>query len=83
MCITDPPLHVLIAGAGIVGLTLAQGCRQNGIRYTLFERDERKDERPQGWSLLLHWCLDALERTAGPEVVALLPGVSCHRLLPC
>lgn len=39
----DRPLHVLIIGAGIIGLTLAQGCRENGIPYSLFERDT------EGW----------------------------------
>lgn len=33
------PMKVLIVGGGIVGLTIAQGCRENGISYELFERD--------------------------------------------
>lgn len=43
-------MHVLIVGAGIVGLTIAQGCRENGIPFTIFERDE-KGSRAQGWAL--------------------------------
>lgn len=72
----ERPLHVLIAGAGPVGLTIAQGCRENGIPYTLFERDESKTSRSQGWALTLHWCLDALEKTMGPELAKRLPDVS-------
>ncbi|KAL4898682.1 hypothetical protein BDV59DRAFT_197562 [Aspergillus ambiguus] len=64
--------HVLICGAGVVGLALAQGCREAGIPYTLFERDENPSSRAQGWALTLHWCLDALERTIGPERAAKL-----------
>lgn len=32
-------MKVLIIGGGIVGLTIAQGCHENGIPYELFERD--------------------------------------------
>lgn len=63
---------VLIIGGGIVGLTIAQGCRENGIPFEIFERDQ-KGERAQGWALTLHWCLRSLERTIGPELTALLP----------
>ncbi|KAH6649186.1 hypothetical protein BKA67DRAFT_521779 [Truncatella angustata] len=60
------PMHVLIAGGGIVGLTIAQGCRENGIPYTVFEKDIDENRR-HGWALTLHWVLDALERTIGKE----------------
>ncbi|KAH8646774.1 hypothetical protein BX600DRAFT_155724 [Xylariales sp. PMI_506] len=72
---SDPvqrPMHVMIAGGGIVGLTIAQGCRENGIPYTVYERD-LEGERSQGWSITLHWCLQALERTIGPQRSARLP----------
>ncbi|KAI1411630.1 hypothetical protein F5Y13DRAFT_191245 [Hypoxylon sp. FL1857] len=65
-------MHVLIAGGGIVGLTIAQGCRENNIPYTVFERDTEETRR-HGWSLTLHWCLNALKRTIGPEAAEKLP----------
>ena len=71
------PMHVLIAGAGIVGLTIAQGCRENGIPFTIFERDQA-GSRAQGWALTLHWCLRSLERTIGPKLTELLPTVSLN-----
>ncbi|KAI1075421.1 hypothetical protein F5B20DRAFT_388840 [Whalleya microplaca] len=67
----EKPMHVLIIGGGIVGLTIAQGCRANGISYAIFERDTEAS-RTQGWGLTLHWCLDAWKRTVGPETVAKL-----------
>ncbi|KAH7028760.1 uncharacterized protein B0I36DRAFT_246123 [Microdochium trichocladiopsis] len=65
-------MHVLIIGGGIVGLTIAQGCRENDIPYTIFERDTPESRR-HGWALTLHWCLDQLERTIGKERAAMLP----------
>ncbi|KAM3072177.1 hypothetical protein ACMFMF_007570 [Clarireedia jacksonii] len=61
------PLKVLIIGGGIVGLTIAQGCRENGIPFEIFERDV-PGERTQGWALTLHWTLRSLERTIGREL---------------
>jgi glycine/D-amino acid oxidase-like deaminating enzyme len=72
------PLHVLIVGAGIVGLTIAQGCRRQGIPFTIFEGDESRESRPQGWAVTLHWCLDSLRRTIGPELSGKLLEVTIH-----
>ncbi|KKK17014.1 hypothetical protein ARAM_003406 [Aspergillus rambellii] len=47
-------MHVLIAGAGLGGLTLAQNLRKRGISYEIFERDDNKDSRFQGWAIALH-----------------------------
>jgi 2-polyprenyl-6-methoxyphenol hydroxylase-like FAD-dependent oxidoreductase len=69
-------MHVLIAGGGVVGLTIAQRRRQNGIPFTVFERDPAPDSRKQGWALTLHWSLDALERTIGPNLAKSLDKAS-------
>lgn len=46
--------HVLIVGAGLSGLTLAQILRKNKISFSIFERDSRADARAQGWAIALH-----------------------------
>ncbi|KAJ3515685.1 hypothetical protein NLJ89_g1614 [Agrocybe chaxingu] len=58
---------VIIVGAGLGGLTLAQSLRTAGIPYQLFERDSSEASRAQGWSLLLHECLPALRKIAPPS----------------
>ena len=72
------PLHVLIIGGGIGGLTLAQGLKKSGVSVAVYERDRTTSDRVQGYrvhinpagSLALHECLppalfDAFERTCG------------------
>ncbi|EXJ93752.1 hypothetical protein A1O1_02145 [Capronia coronata CBS 617.96] len=76
----NDPFHVLIAGGGVVGLTIAQGCRENGIPFTIFERDAYDGERSQGWALTLHWCLDQMEKTIGPERADSLPSAQVTTL---
>ncbi|KAK6224292.1 cercosporin toxin biosynthesis protein [Colletotrichum tabaci] len=44
---------VLIIGAGISGLCLAQALRKVGIPFKVFERDSAIDSRPQGYRLKL------------------------------
>ena len=42
---------VLIVGAGIGGLCLAQALKKSGIEFQVFERDPALDYRPQGYRL--------------------------------
>ena len=80
-CKFDASIPVLIIGAGVAGLTIAQGCREAGIPFQIFEQHDASSERSQGWGLTLHWSLNSLERTIGPRLAALLPQVCFVSLL--
>lgn len=54
-----PP--VLIIGAGVSGLLLAQHLKREGIPFRVFERDGDLATRGAGWGLTLHWSLAALQ----------------------
>ena len=72
------PLHVIVIGGGIGGLTLAQGLKKAGVSVALYERDSTPTGRLQGYRVhinptgcrALHECLpphlfDAFQRTCG------------------
>ncbi|KAI0861853.1 putative monooxygenase [Xylaria cubensis] len=71
--------HVLIAGAGLGGLALAQALRKQGISYEVFERDRNERERRPGWVIGLHHMLDDLKASIPDD---LPPISSLSNLLP-
>lgn len=58
---------VIIAGGGLVGLTLAQALERDNIPYKLYERDAGPFSRYGGWGITLHWCVPALRTCLTPE----------------
>ncbi|KAI0869169.1 putative monooxygenase [Hypoxylon argillaceum] len=71
--------HVLIAGAGLGGLALAQALRKQGISYEIFERDRSGRERRPGWVIGLHHMLEDLKASIPDD---LPPISSLSNLLP-
>jgi 2-polyprenyl-6-methoxyphenol hydroxylase-like FAD-dependent oxidoreductase len=53
--------HIIIIGAGITGLLLAQALREQSlpckITFSIFERDDHPLARGAGWGVTLHWAL--------------------------
>lgn len=66
---------ILIIGAGVSGLLLAQYLRKTGtsVPVRIFERDADLDTRGLGWGLTLHWSLPALRSLLPEDLVARLP----------
>jgi 2-polyprenyl-6-methoxyphenol hydroxylase-like FAD-dependent oxidoreductase len=70
---------VIIVGAGVSGLTLAQACRKENIPYRIFERDESVTYRSAGWGLTIHWALPAFKALLPDELVSRLPECYVNR----
>ena len=64
-----PQIKVLIIGAGLGGLCLAQSLRKADIQVELFERDASPWDRPQGYRLHLEAdALNALREVLPPDL---------------
>jgi 2-polyprenyl-6-methoxyphenol hydroxylase-like FAD-dependent oxidoreductase len=77
---TPPVLPVIIIGAGISGLLLAQQLRKSNIPFEIFERDSDFLTRGLGWGLTLHWSLPALKELLPDELFAQLPSTYVDRV---
>lgn len=62
-------LPILIIGAGITGLTLAQSLRKQGIPFRIFDRDASLTSRPGGWGLTISWADSLLGTLLPPDIV--------------
>jgi 2-polyprenyl-6-methoxyphenol hydroxylase-like FAD-dependent oxidoreductase len=65
-------LPVIIIGAGISGLLLAQQLRKLNIPFQIFERESDVLTRGAGWGLTLHWSLPALRDLLPDELLVQL-----------
>lgn len=74
-----PNLPILIVGAGISGLTLAQYLQKSGVPFLIFERDSSIDIQSGGWGLTLHWGLPILRDMLPDHIVARLPECSVNK----
>jgi 2-polyprenyl-6-methoxyphenol hydroxylase-like FAD-dependent oxidoreductase len=77
---TEQPPHIVIIGAGITGLLLAQALRKRQPleakvttpTFSIFERDPNPEFRGAGWGLTIHWALS--------DFTSLLPDYLVDRL---
>ena len=72
-------LPILIVGAGISGLLLAQQLRQSNTPFKIFERDNDFSTRGPGWGLTLHWSLSALRELLPEDLLSRLPDAYVDR----
>lgn len=69
---SETALPILIVGAGISGLSLAQYLKKSGIPFRIFDRDASIVSRTGGWGLTFHWGLPALKELLPDELYARL-----------
>ena len=64
--------HVLVIGAGSVGLLIAQRLKSLGIKCTVFERENYLNERARDWSFGIYWAQDWLKECLSDSLHARL-----------
>ncbi|KPM41823.1 hypothetical protein AK830_g4717 [Neonectria ditissima] len=64
-----PTKPVIIIGAGVVGLTLANALKKASIPFHIYERDQHISSRGQGWAITLHWVLPFLRKLLSPKIL--------------
>ncbi|MQA18419.1 FAD-dependent oxidoreductase [Rugamonas rivuli] len=74
--------HVAIIGGGLGGLCLAQGLKQQGIPFDVFERDSALDSRSQGFRIRINADGQAALRHCLPPQLFELFTATCADDLP-
>ena len=64
---------VIIIGAGVAGLVLAQSLKKQSIPYAIFERDSSASHRGKGWGITFHWALETFLSLLPQHLVDRLP----------
>jgi 2-polyprenyl-6-methoxyphenol hydroxylase-like FAD-dependent oxidoreductase len=64
---------VIIVGAGITGLVLAQALLKQSIPIVICERDPDPLHRGKGWGITIHWALSSLLELLPQGVIDRLP----------
>lgn len=68
---SQPP--VIIVGAGITGLVLAQALKKHSIPFQVYERDPNPEYRGKGWGITIHWALNSLLGCLPQHLIDRLP----------
>lgn len=66
-------LPILIIGAGVSGLLLAQHLKTLNIPFLVFERDSSFATRGAGWGLTLQWSLPAIHQLLPKHLLERFP----------
>ncbi|KAK3681666.1 hypothetical protein B0T22DRAFT_522863 [Podospora appendiculata] len=73
--------HVLVIGAGITGLLIAQGLKKAGIKFSIFEKEKSMNYRSNEWTMAIHWSLPLLKMLLPEEVFAKMDIIACNPTL--
>jgi 2-polyprenyl-6-methoxyphenol hydroxylase-like FAD-dependent oxidoreductase len=74
--------HIIIIGAGLGGLGLAQGLKKHGINFTIFERDDNADARAQGYRIkLFPDTVPDLQYLTPPEVLTEIQATAAETVM--
>ncbi|KIW12086.1 hypothetical protein PV08_09360 [Exophiala spinifera] len=60
------PLKVIVVGAGLSGLAIAQGLKKNGIDYVVV--DKESEPRDRNWGVTIAWSHPFLQELLPPEL---------------
>ncbi|MCJ1342654.1 hypothetical protein MMC31_000841 [Peltigera leucophlebia] len=61
---------VIIIGAGVTGLLLAQGLSKKNIKCTIYEADLRLNSKDGDWGMGIHWSVPMLQKVLPDELFA-------------